>query len=566
MFCRLPRWFVVGCLLIHTGCGSSSTTNVTGPTQVRCAVAVSTGSASIAAAGGTGQLAVTANRECSWTATSEAAWLSVTAGATGQGDANVTFRADANPQPAPRTGSIVINQQRVEVQQAGNPCTYTLGTRSRSISHEGGRLSVSVNTQGSCAWTAMSQAGWIQIEQGSSGTGTGSVTIAVEANGGDAREGRVVIAGQTFTVMQTGVSDPPPPAPPAPDPDPDPDPNPPPSPQPPTCTFTVTPTTLNLPAQLSQGTVNVAASAASCAWTAASEATWLSVTPASGTGSGQVQFTALGNQTASPRTGTMLVAGQTVTATQAPESPNDPTCSFTVQPTNVSFTADGGNHNLQVTASAENCQWSVSSGASWIAIVGPSSGTGSGHVEISVGANTTGSSRSGTLTVAGLSVGVTQEASAACQYDVSPTEISVSALGSLGQSVSVTTGGGCTWTSTSQVSWIVITSGSSGTGSGSVELTILPYAGLTSRTGNVSVAGRTVTVRQEGLTALAGDLSQLSGTCPDLTFSVDGRVVRTTATTSFAPSCSSLSNGSEVEVQGVLQPDGTVIATRVERD
>lgn len=565
MFRRLSRWLLAACLLTPAACGSSSSTNVTGPSQVRCAVTLSTEDTSIAPSGGTGEVAVAANRECSWTAASEAAWLTVTEGANGQGNATVTFRAAANPEPAPRTGAIVVNQQRVEIQQAGNPCTYSLGTKARSISYEGGQLSVSVNTQGNCSWLAESQVSWIRVVEGSSGRGDGAVVVEVAANAGGEREGHVEIAGQTFTVTQGAFQQPAPPQ-----PEPEPEPSPPAPPPAPACTFIVTPTSLNLPAELSQGTITVTASAESCQWTATSEAPWLEVTPASGTGTRQLQFTALGNTTGAPRTGTMTVAGQTVTANQAAPAPGEPTCEFTLDPPSVSLPASGGNRDIRVRASAGSCSWSASSNASWISIVGPVSGSGNGEVEISVAANTDTSSRSGTVRIAGLNLTVTQEASAPCQYTVSPTTISVGALGSMDERVSVTAGPTCTWSATSQVSWIVVVDGESGTGNGTVRLRIVPYAGLSPRTGEVTIAGQIVSVQQEGLLGqtvqLDGELSRLAGVCPEVTFRVDREQVRTNAATEFNPSCSSLMNGRDVEVNGVVQSDGWVIATRVIRD
>ena len=59
-------------------------------------------------------------------------------------------------------------------------------------------------------------------------------------------------------------------------------------------------------------------SIAACTWTAASNASFLTITSgSSGSGPGTVNFTASGNTTCGSRTGTLTVAGQTGTATQA---------------------------------------------------------------------------------------------------------------------------------------------------------------------------------------------------------------------------------------------------------
>ena len=80
-------------------------------------------------------------------------------------------------------------------------------------------------------------------------------------------------------------------------------------------------------------------------------------------------------------------------------------------------------------------------------------------------ANPTTSQRSGTLSIAGQTFTVTQ--SAGCSYSISPSATSVSA-GLTNGTVTVTTTAGCNWTASSGVSWITVTSGASGSGTGTV--------------------------------------------------------------------------------------------------
>ncbi|MFO0753176.1 MAG: choice-of-anchor D domain-containing protein [Thermodesulfovibrionales bacterium] len=87
---------------------------------------------------------------------------------------------------------------------------------------------------------------------------------------------------------------------------------------------------------------------------------------------------------------------------------------------------------------------------------------------------------------------------AQCTYSISPTSLSVSAAGS-SNSISVTSPGSCTewtWSAESGASWITINSGATGSSNGTVTLTVAPSTELTSRTGSVSIAGRTLTVTQ----------------------------------------------------------------------
>jgi hypothetical protein len=64
-----------------------------------------------------------------------------------------------------------------------------------------------------------------------------------------------------------------------------------------------------------------------------------------------------------------------------------------------------------------------------------------------------------------------------------------------------------------------------------------------------------------------GAISGKGGTCPALTFTVSSTTVVTNASTQFKDtSCAALANGTRVEVKGAKQSNGSVLATRVEKD
>jgi hypothetical protein len=81
-----------------------------------------------------------------------------------------------------------------------------------------------------------------------------------------------------------------------------------------------------------------------------------------------------------------------------------------------------------------------------------------------------------------------------CTYAINPASANISLHGGSG-SVDVTTDPGCSWTASSNVSWIRISSGSSGTGNGTVSY--LVYRNRTARTGTMTIAGQTFTVNQQ---------------------------------------------------------------------
>jgi hypothetical protein len=200
-----------------------------------------------------------------------------------------------------------------------------------------------------------------------------------------------------------------------------------------------------------------------------------------------VSVTAAANPTALERIGTVTVAGQIVTFTQPGAA-----CSFTVNPVTVSATPGGGSTALSVTAQA-GCGWTATSNASWLTITAGASGFGNGTVTLTAASNTTGQVRMGTATVAGQLVTVTQDA---CAFVVMPDSVAVPAAGG-GSSVTVTTAVGCGWTANSNASWLTITGGTSGFGSGTVGVDAAAHSGSQARMGTLTVAGQTVTFTQD---------------------------------------------------------------------
>ncbi len=85
----------------------------------------------------------------------------------------------------------------------------------------------------------------------------------------------------------------------------------------PICNYTISPTSQNFTANGGIGSVNVPAPVG-CAWTATSNALWLAITAGSqGNGPGAVNYFVASNTTTSQRTGTLTIAAQTFTVTQA---------------------------------------------------------------------------------------------------------------------------------------------------------------------------------------------------------------------------------------------------------
>jgi hypothetical protein len=520
---------------------TSSTQNVTGPSTSRCQIGAAVEPARFGADGGDGTLSITTNRECSWSASSSDSWVQLGAQSSGQGDAKVTFRVTTNADPSQRRGAIAIGEQQVPINQDAAACVFTVPPRD-TVSPEGERRTLSVTANGpGCSWTARSETEWLTIVQGSQGSGNGQVVYDVAPTRGPSRTGELTIAGQRVTVTQgigcslaiaptshtvgadggsgaislttdpacpwsaqsesawisitsatsgagpatiafrVGASD---------------------GPsrtgtlrigqqvftvrQNSGCRASINPESHSVAYTGGSGSVAVT-TAAGCDWTATSSASWVTITGGgSRNGNGTLQFTVAPN-TGPARSAALNIAGRTFAVSQSSG------CSFGISPESSSVAPAGGAGTVAVTTTAE-CDWTATSGASWIAITAGGSGKGNGTVQFAVAA-TTGPARAGTLTIAGRAFAVSQ--GSGCTFAISPASQNVPYFGGPG-SVAVNTTAGCTWTATSSIPWVRITAGQTGAGPGAVAFIVDETPSSLPRSGTVNIAGQTFTIGQEG--------------------------------------------------------------------
>ena len=356
-------------------------------------------------------------------------------------------------------------------------CTYTLSTSSLSVAAAGVSAAVNVNTASNCTWSAASDRGWMTITSGSSGSGNGVVNVDLTPNPNETvRTGTLTIAGLSVAVSQDGV---------------------------PGCSITISPDRASFLKDSVHGSFAVSAPA-HCQWSAVSQAAWITVRSGSpGSGNGTVGFSIEENTESTPRTGTIAVGGSTFTVTQA--GATVPLCTYTVSPVALVFGSGGGSDSVTVTTGA-NCSWTATDDTDWITIASGASGTGNGTVQVSVAPNSS-DTRTGTLTVAGQAISVRQDALAPCSVDISPASASYSKDGGTGN-FAVTAPAQCQWTAASSASWVTITSGSQGTGNGTVAYSVAANGAALPRSATISVANRTFTISQAGDTGSCDYLVQ----------------------------------------------------------
>lgn len=174
------------------------------PTQASCTFADSPTSYSVSGNGGSGSFSLTTGAGCKWSAVSQAPWLSVTSGSSGTSSGSISFSVAANPVTIPRTGTIQVGNGGATASftatEAG-VCTYSLTASDIVIQPGGGNFTTSVGTGTGCVWSAVSNAPWLTITAGASGTGPGSFTLTASPNPGDTDlVGTITVMNQTLQV------------------------------------------------------------------------------------------------------------------------------------------------------------------------------------------------------------------------------------------------------------------------------------------------------------------------------------------------------------------------------
>jgi len=173
------------------------------------------------------------------------------------------------------------------------------------------------------------------------------------------------------------------------------------------CAVTISPANAEYGPFGGSGSVSVQVSAASCLWSARSDAPWFPVQfePAS-PGSGSFGYTAPPNSTTAPRTANIIVTTSTgESATHAVTVNRTTGCSYVTDPEEAVFPASGGTGQFNVVTTPSNCQWNLVNGMEslGVRITQGWSGVGNTLVRYSVQAHTRDVDADGYLEIAGLS-------------------------------------------------------------------------------------------------------------------------------------------------------------------
>jgi hypothetical protein len=408
-----------------------------------CSFSISPSSQSFTSSGGAGIVNVMASPGCSWTATSNTGFIAITSSASGSGNGTINYSVAQNTSASTRTGTMTIAGQTFTVTQSGTSgggCSTGIGTGLKgeyfnNMVLTGSPVLTRTDANIDFNWSTGSPAPALSFDQFSV-RWTGQVQAACSEaykfyvfsddgvrlwinnqsvaiinawfdQFGPERESEPInlIAGQKYDIRleyyenQAGAeihlrwS----------------------SPSTPkqaipqsqlylpatSCSFSIDPSSQGFAATGGAGSVDVMAGPG-CNWTATSNASFITITSsASGSGNGTINYSVTQNTSTSQRTGTMTIAGQTFTVTQAGSSGGGgtPCQAVTITPGSRTVNSSAASYSFTLNGEVpDGCSWLVTSNASWLTITS-TSGSGSATVTYSVTQNTSGTTRQGFITV-----------------------------------------------------------------------------------------------------------------------------------------------------------------------
>lgn len=494
-----------------------------------CTYSLTPASQTFEAAGGAGSVAVSAPDGCAWRASSNASWLTISSGANGAGNGTLSFAVAANTFTSMRTGAINIGTRAFTVTQAGagGSCAVTpiaigntingdiSGAECVSQYRTGGtyyadRYSFNFSAGQQFALTAtgstltpylyLTDANGMLLAQGGGrgvrlpagndfftfpASGTYFLEVTTESSGN--------VSGYTLQLLTPSG-----------------------------CANSFLPARQTFEVAGGTGSVNLVTGSA-CAWTAASNATWLTITSgANGTGSGAINFTVAANTSGALRSAMISAGAQNFLVEQAgaggscsvlPIAPNQPlnaglstadcrsrlsTSSSPPYADRYSFTANAGDQVLvMISSSSQFFSQSLALIDPRGVIIAQVSGlqlpSGNAFLTLPLsGAYTIEFSSS----VTGAYAITLFNVLAGCSYALSPDRQTFEAASSEG-SFSISASNNCSWVAVPNVNWITVTT-SAGSGNGVVRFTVSANISTISRSGALLAGGRSFTVEQAG--------------------------------------------------------------------
>ncbi len=411
---------------------------------------------------------------CTWEVSGDQDWI-MASPSTVSDDGRVTIRVKPNSGPG-RLGTVSIGERIFRIAQCQSLPNSVRPSRVDAV-HAGGDYSVTANGRSDCSWAVSDDQDWIMVSP-IRVPGGDTVTVTVKPNDGAERSGTVSIGERSVSVTQC------PSAP-------------------------VSSSTMDVghggDAFDVGGTAGGHCGPYSVTVSTDDGEDWLGAGPSSIAGNGTVTITVAENF-GDERRGTVAIGTASIRieqdAARCPASPDS------VSPTSRRSPYGGERFGVAASNERPDCTFSVSSNKDWID-PRASSVVGGGTVNIDVEANP-GAERSGTVSIGGRSVSITQDAAPcpASPNSVDPTDRQSPYQGETFDVDVSNERPDCSFPVSSNRSWIPV-GASSVDGGRTVRITVDPNPGG-QRSGAVTIGDASVQITQADDCTAAGSTASLS--------------------------------------------------------
>ena len=349
-------------------------------------------------------------------------------------------------------GTVTVTNGAYFVQKEPNPPmeaveTITITPAAQTIPRKNG--GAAIITKGTGVWTAAASDDWLFLNASSGDAGKPVGYRAEDNSNAEDRVGYVYVAGHTFTVTQKGLGG-----------------------------ATLEPADVILERHGGNGTVAVTVQD-QAHWSARPAVDWISVVPVSGVGTGSVAYAVAPWNELSSRTGTVAIAGETFTVVQN---------GWRMQLESFSAECDFQAREIPIVVEAlDGAVWSVTPDDDWITVINAGSGKGNGFVSISVAANPSYKTRTGTVSIGSETFTVIQGGFGSPVLSMEPVSATLEE-GVTNGTVSVSATPDLPWSAKSRTEWLFLADKSkTGSGDGAIEYAVLPNPTLYAREGKVVV-------------------------------------------------------------------------------
>lgn len=174
-----------------------------------CSYAISSPSQSFSSGSGSTSFSITTGSTCSWSVAPSGSWAGADAWITfltptsGSGSATISYSVSPNGASGSRTSALSVSGQLHTVTQSGS-CSYAIFPSTQSVGASASSGTFRLESGSACAWTVASGVDWLSATP-TSGTGSATISYTASANAGATRSGTVTAARQVFTVTQAGA-------------------------------------------------------------------------------------------------------------------------------------------------------------------------------------------------------------------------------------------------------------------------------------------------------------------------------------------------------------------------